>query len=72
MTGSEASSTLRAPLPIRPNDVANKAYVDASSGASPLTTKGDVFGFSNVDARIAIGSDDQVLTADAAQALGLK
>ena len=45
MAGSEASSTLRAPLPIRPNDVANKAYVDASSGASPLTTKGDVFGF---------------------------
>ena len=72
MTGSEASSTLRAPLPIRPNDVANKAYVDASSGASPLTTKGDVFGHSNVDARIAIGADNDVLTADAAQALGLK
>lgn len=39
---------------------------------SPLTTKGDVLGFSTVNARIPVGSDGQVLTADSAQALGLK
>lgn len=44
----------------------------ASSGASPLTTKGDVYGFSTVDARIPVGSNGQVLTADSAQTLGLK
>jgi len=44
----------------------------AVGGGSPLTTKGDLYGFSTVDARIPIGTNNQVLTADSAQALGLK
>ena len=44
----------------------------AVGGGSPLTTKGDVYGFSTVDARIPIGANDTVLTADSTQALGLK
>lgn len=39
---------------------------------SPLTTKGDLYGFGTSDARIPIGTNNQVLTADSAQALGLK
>lgn len=39
---------------------------------SPLTTKGDLLGFSTINARVPIGSNNQVLTADSAQALGLK
>ena len=46
--------------------------VDAADGSSPLTTKGDLYGFSTLDARIPIGTNNQVLTADSAQALGLK
>lgn len=42
------------------------------AGSSPLTTKGDVWGFSSVDARIPIGADGNVLTADSSQTLGLK
>ena len=45
---------------------------DAADSTSPLTTKGDLYGFSTVDARIPIGTNNQVLTADSAQALGLK
>ena len=45
---------------------------DAADGVSPLTTKGDLYGFSTLDARIPIGTNNQVLTADSAQALGLK
>ena len=39
---------------------------------SPLTTKGDVWGYDVTDDRIPIGTNGQVLTADSAQALGLK
>ena len=37
-----------------------------------LTTKGDLHGYSTENTRIAIGSNDQVLTADSSEALGLK
>ena len=40
-------------------------------GASILTTKGDLLTYSNVDARLEIGSDDQILTADSSVTLGM-
>lgn len=46
-------------------------YVQTGA-VSPLTTKGDIWGYSTLDARIPIGTNNQVLTADSAQALGLK
>ena len=42
------------------------------SGASPLTTKGDIFTFTTVDARLPVGANTFVLTADSAEATGLK
>lgn len=39
---------------------------------SPLTTKGDLYGYSSVNARIPVGSNGNVLTADSTQTLGLK
>lgn len=42
------------------------------SGAAPLTTKGDLLGYNTASTRVPIGTDGQVLTADSAQALGLK
>jgi len=37
-----------------------------------LTTKGDLHGYSSSNTRIPIGSNDQVLTADSGESLGLK
>jgi hypothetical protein len=44
----------------------------ASGGASVLTTKGDIFTFDTADARLPVGSNGQVLTADSLEALGVK
>lgn len=39
---------------------------------TPLTTKGDLFAFSTVDARLAVGANETRLVADSVQATGLK
>jgi hypothetical protein len=44
----------------------------ASGAKSPLTTKGDIWGFSIGNARIPVGADGEVLTADSTQPLGVK
>jgi hypothetical protein len=43
-----------------------------AAGGSPLTTKGDLYGYSTTDARIPVGANDTVLTADSTAALGVK
>jgi hypothetical protein len=46
-------------------------YIQAGA-VSPLTTKGDVYTFSTSDARLGVGANNTVLTADSAEATGLK
>lgn len=57
------------------NDVSNAAtklaeYLDAIA-ALPLTTKGDLFSFSSVNARLAVGTNGYCLAADSTTATGL-
>ncbi len=43
-----------------------------TADVTPLTTKGDLFTFTTADARIGVGANGTVLTADSAEATGLK
>ncbi len=43
-----------------------------STGTSPLTTKGDLYGFNTVDDRIPVGTDGQVLSANSANPIGVE
>lgn len=47
-------------------------WLAAPSVSLPVTTKGDLLGYSTVAARVPVGADTNVLTADSTQALGVK
>jgi len=53
-------------------------FVSKSSGVSPskcdcspLTTKGDIYGFSSFDSRIPVGTDGLILTSDSSEGVGV-
>ncbi len=47
------------------------AWVAIGGSTSPLTTKGDLYGYSTTNARVAVGTNGQVLTADSTAATGV-
>lgn len=46
-------------------------WVNPSTGSTPLTTKGDIYGYNTAPARIPVGTDSYVLTADSTNTLGV-
>lgn len=47
------------------------SYIGGGGASSPLTTKGDLWGFDTANDRIPVGTDGEVLTADSTAALGV-
>jgi len=81
VTAGTATVDTSATLALSQYDAGTLYFISASAaiffntdagGGSPLTTKGDLYGFSTLDARIPIGANDTVLTADSNESLGLK
>ena len=85
LTGTEATAmldlftdTLKGLAPAYPNNTTDFLRGDGTwavppgGGSSPLTTKGDLYTYDTGDQRLPVGTDGQVLTADSAEATGLK
>lgn len=53
-------------------EVYNGTAFVAVGGSSPLTTKGDLYTFSTVDARLAVGANGTTLVANSSEATGLQ
>ena len=53
--------------------IAGDGTIAATAGtASPLTTKGDLYGFDTANQRLPVGTNGQALVADSTEATGLK
>ena len=81
VTAGTATVNTSATLVLSQYDAGTLYFISASAaiffntdagGGSPLTTKGDLYGFSTSDARIPIGANGTILTADSNESLGLK
>jgi len=57
---------------LRVNSGATAPEWATTADQTPLTTKGDLFGFDTADARIPVGTNGDILTADSTQSLGVK
>ena len=51
---------------------ADGSILAVTGGGVELTTKGDIHGYDTIQKRVPIGTNNQVLTVDSSQALGLK
>lgn len=61
------------PVKLYADPVTHRLLVDVTgSGASPLTTKGDLYTFTTTNARLPLGTDGQVLVVDASTPSGLR
>lgn len=47
-------------------------WAEGGGGSSPLTTKGDLYGYDTEDARLPVGTNNEMLVADSTQTLGVK
>lgn len=66
------SADVSGTLPIANGGTGQTTANPAFNALSPLTTKGDVLAYSTVNARLPVGTDGQVITADSTQTLGIK
>ena len=53
-------------------DAGTNTILLGTNVGSPLTTKGDIHGFTTVDDRLGVGTNDQIIVADSGEGIGFK
>ena len=71
-TGLPLSSGVTGQLPVANGGTGASTANAGFNALSPATTKGDLVAYSTVAARLGVGTNGQVLTADSSEATGLK
>lgn len=71
LTGLPLTTGVTGTLPIANGGTGQTTAPAAFGALSPLTTKGDLLGYSTLNARVPVGTNGQVLTADSTAALGV-
>jgi hypothetical protein len=72
LTGLPLSTGVTGTLPIGNGGTGQTTANPAFNALSPMTTKGDLIGYSTVAARLAVGANGQALIADSGETTGLK
>lgn len=71
-TAQDISIAITGQIPIANGGTGQATKAAAFDALSPMTTKGDLICYSTTGARLGVGTDGQVLTADSAQTTGVK
>jgi hypothetical protein len=69
--GAGVVSTFAAAAPATGQILTAGGASTATWGSGPLTTKGDLYGFSTTGVRVPVGADKRILVADSTQASGV-
>jgi hypothetical protein len=70
-TGPQGRDARRTSISFQEMQAAIARWRDSLGGGSPLTTKGDIYTYSTIDDRLPVGTNGQLLSANAGEATGL-
>jgi hypothetical protein len=71
-TGPQGRDARRTSISFQEMQAAIARWRDSLGGGSPLTTKGDIYTYSTIDDRLPVGTNGQLLSANAGEATGLR
>ncbi len=71
LLSADITMSITSPVPMSLGGTSGITAASGFANLSPLTTKGDLIGYSTVPARLAVGTTGQILQSDSTQATGI-